>query len=151
MFFILKEYVYLNQSGLLMDKYGVGECLDGPLKNFTNFLDNFFKVYLKKKKTHMLLFADHVCASTDSIRKETLFSLFFCSLYKNLLPCLLSNTKAILFLRNKCFLSESCKILVFFHEASIFSFCCYFWSCRKSQRNCIASLELLTLWFASSG
>lgn len=50
MFFILKEYVYLNQSGLLMDKYGVGECLDGPLKNFTNFLDNFFKVYLKKNK-----------------------------------------------------------------------------------------------------
>lgn len=42
MFFILKDNVYLSQSSLVMDKYGLAKCLDGPLKTFTNFLDYFF-------------------------------------------------------------------------------------------------------------
>lgn len=58
--FILQESVYLSQSGLVMDKYAPGKCLDGPLKMSQNFLGNFFKAYLKQTR-HTIVCSSHLC------------------------------------------------------------------------------------------
>lgn len=86
----------------------LGDRLGGPLKNSRKITTKTFGGG-SAPPSKTLLFADHVCASTDSIRKATPFICSFV-LYRRTCCLVFWVTKAFFFLRDKCCLSEFCMI-----------------------------------------